>query len=409
MISVSDAARFAEESISTKKFKGWWETILDNVILGLLLLTLFSWAKVISVEASGFLCIPIDPKVGYSFNLAKYFNTRCVQSFEQKLLLYYPYFIFVLWLLLFLVQRTWMKIPFVRCRLDSFHKLFTEMIKVSSKMKYRSINKTIAKREMNEIDQISTSNCNEQLLEVAITEMRQHILMILDRQSLLLQCYITKNTIMLLIAACSSSFLVYWISTLDLFQANFHCHLDASETFTPLHNFTCNFPSAPFLYVIIFISIGLQNLIMFFSLYALYWMFSKRTKKNILKCGLVLTKARGFSDLKYCLELFRCTFQEREKIIESLSQQYCRPEQTLVLGRNDDFMILKYITDYLGLYINTGKNGDSSLNRCIEELKEQIKGKTIIVLLFPGMGNVDKKNISFINYYNVAMLQLLFK
>ena len=34
MILVSDAARFAEESVATRKFKPWWNIILDYLILG---------------------------------------------------------------------------------------------------------------------------------------------------------------------------------------------------------------------------------------------------------------------------------------------------------------------------------------------------------------------------------------
>ena len=94
MISVSDAARFAEENVGTRKFKPWWNIILNYFIFGLLLLALFSWTKVILAETLDTIYEHIVPCFRYSLNLAKYFNSRCAQAFTEKLLIYYPYVLY---------------------------------------------------------------------------------------------------------------------------------------------------------------------------------------------------------------------------------------------------------------------------------------------------------------------------
>ena len=127
MISVSDAARFAEESVAIKSFKPWWEIVIDYIILALLLITLLSWTRVISADASGLLCLPVEKTIDFSFNFAKYFNSRCAQEFNGKLLLYYPYLLFIQWMSLFLIQKAWLKVPVVTSKFDSYYDIFHEI------------------------------------------------------------------------------------------------------------------------------------------------------------------------------------------------------------------------------------------------------------------------------------------
>lgn len=397
MITVSDAARFAEESVGTKKFKAWWETILDYTILGLLLLTIFSWAKVISVEASGLLCIPLNPKIGYSYNLAKYFNSRCAQEFDNKLLIYYPYFLFVLWLMLFFVQKLWLKIPVVRCRFESFHKIFTEMIKIYSKLKNSNIKSSFFQAEP-KCASYSLKSSDENYLHekesttydnLVILDIRNNLIMLLEKKSFLSTIYMTKNIVLLTILISTIIGLTYWISSgkLYMFKANFHCHLDGKKTFTPVDMFTCNFTSAPFLHVIILISITLQFLTVIFCTRALIWSFSKNKifldselKEKRLRSTLL--KYSGYVDLQFCFGLLQCTIQERNAILnvfEKCSKGHDEAGTTKLFGRNEDFVAVKYITDYLGLAINpsTSRKGGDSLFDCFQYLKNESLGKRI--------------------------------
>ena len=148
MISISDAARFSQENNITLKFKSWRETVLDYFILSLLILTIFSWAKVATADASDLLCIPIESNLGYSFNLAKYFNSRCSQVFENKMMLYYPYLLFVQWLLFSIVHKLWLKLPWVQNQFETFFEIFKELNIVQTSINEQAVEETKEKFQM---------------------------------------------------------------------------------------------------------------------------------------------------------------------------------------------------------------------------------------------------------------------
>ena len=358
MISVSDAARFAQESISSRKFKPFWETILDYVILGLLLLTIFSWAKVITADASGLLCRPTNPKIGYSFTLAKYFNSLCAQQFEDKLLLYYPYMLFVLWLLLTMIQRLWLKIPVVRCRFESYHKLYANLIKL-----------TVKKTVTTSFDESSDSS-NKHLVAI---EIKQMITTIMDQNNVLVKAYTTKCALLIITTTVTLLSLSYWTSKQVLFQTNFHCELRDELNLTEINTFICNFTAAQFLYVIILVSIGLQAIVKAISLYGLYWSLSKQWMKTSIKM-FSCSKFKDKTDLQFSLALLKCSIFEQHAISQALKlyEQINKPHflsGEIHSDKNTDFICVKWIADHLGLSILPSQGDDiSTLNDCLKKI-----------------------------------------
>ena len=296
MISVSDAARFTEESISTRKFKPWWEIVLDYLILAILLLTIFSWAKIISADASGLLCIPVNPTIRYNFNLAKYFNSRCAQEFERKLLLYYPYVLFVQWLVLSVLQKLWLKLPVVHKKFETFFDLLKDM------------------RDTKE--EKSCSGGNSTPVEERLFN---KLILVLENKSYLIHIYTAKAALVLASSLCMFCLTITWATSLSFFQANFTCYL-GGRVYTPVRHLACNFQPAQFLYVIIICNIVVQSSIVGLSGYIFYWVLDKHWGMQAGgNASFVATfkKMGGYKDLNFYVGLAKTSVQEKSAIQDS--------------------------------------------------------------------------------------------
>jgi Leucine-rich repeat containing protein 8. len=359
MISVSDAARFTEESISTRKFKPWWEIVLDYLILAILLLTIFSWAKVISADASGLLCIPVNPTIRYNFNLAKYFNSRCAQEFEKKLLLYYPYVLFAQWLVLSIVQKLWLKLPVVHKKFETFYELLKDM------------------RNMTEEEGSANGNSKQDTIF-------DKLLLVLKNKSYLIHIYTAKASLLLAFSLCIFCLTVTWVNSLNFFQANFKCYL-GGPAYSPIRHLACNFQPAEFLYVIIACNIAVQSSIVGLSSYILYWILAKQW---VLQTGAAnfasFRSLGGYKDLCFCIGLAKTSVQEKNAIQNSMvfyTSKFTNrgkyekqhkgavnrktPDDVTIMTacHSHDFVSVKYVCDHLGLVINASNGTAQQRNR----------------------------------------------
>ena len=349
MISVSDAARFAEESISVKKFKSWWEIAIDYLVLGLLLLTLLSWTRVISAEASGLICVPLDSTISYSYYFAKYFNSRCGQEFDGKLLLYYPYLLFLQWVSLFLIQRAWLKVPAIKHKFESYYEILTEMYKIQPKV-------SINEHKHGDNQEYSSNNLPTFYYEITkenIAILRGKMLIMLSDKSYLFWVYVAKVVVLFITSLTYFCLLIYWTLSLNFTEADFHCQLTIS--FKRIDVLICHFSPAYLLYGIIVCNISLLFLILMLTFKGFCWMLYERgfLSGNICDCH---SKLPGHMDLWFCMVLIKShikddsvinnvvktSFQhlprqlEGKRVCYTKNDQHSSLRQTAVLQQNEE-------------------------------------------------------------------------
>lgn len=331
MISISDAARFSEESNATRKFKAWWETVIDYLILGLLIITLFSWSKVVTAEASGLICITTQSNIAYSYNLAKYLNSRCAQKFDDKAFIHFPYLLFMQWLILSVIQKLWLKLPMVQNRFETFIELFTSL-KENESTPHNQAWSTLTRNET------------------------------LERNSILFILYTTKvitTTISSLIILC---LLIAWTSTLKFFKTDFECHIPKINP-PAVTSLVCNFQPAQYIYVTIMTNIMIQTTITFVGLYASYFCVRRKWERHY-KIDKSLRRMKAFKDLCFCICFFKTSVQERQQILYALSNHSIQinnkmADVTNTTVNTHDLKTIKNVCDFLGLEMNKRSNEDS--------------------------------------------------
>ena len=373
MISLSDASRFAEESPSIKKFKPWWEIVTDYVILAELLMTLLAWARVISVDASGLLCIPANDKVAFGFVESRYANTRCSQEFDDKLLLYYPYLLFFQWVLAFLVQRTWLKVPAVITKLDAFHDIFTEMCTITPKFRRNAYSLQMLpelKYEGENLDKVKV--------------LHDKLMFLLTDKSYLVLIYSAKVIVLFVFSVFCMILMISWSSQINFLSADFACDLKQSTESIEFKDLYCNFAPAFFLYGILIANTVILVLIVIFSTRAMFWIYSQRRfaddtdifgqmKENYM--GLP-----GFKDLQFCMSLIRKNVRDGNIMFEVIKsclreKEECPQPKNKVEdtseARNfeEENAIVQWIAKELGLELVPNKQDSNHLFECLDFMK----------------------------------------
>lgn len=323
MISLTDAARFTSDSHATRKFKPWWETMIGYLILSLLILTIFSWAKVVTAEASGLLCIPLDTKFGYSYNLAKYFNSKCAQQFENKILLHYPYLLFLQWLLLSICQKLWLKLPMVQNKFETFIELFKMLKEINSTI-------TTTNTLKNEIDRV------------------------FNEHSFLSIFYTVKEMLTTILSTFTFCLLTAWMTSLDFFKSDFKCSLTMS--YSPASSLVCNLQPVQYIYITIISNVVILLCISLISFYACSYSLRSKWEKQHYKLSSSLKKLNAYKDLCFCVCFLKTSSQERQIILHALANYDTLQSKSIEyavtgLESRDDHDVVKYVCDYLGLNI----------------------------------------------------------
>eukprot|EP00794_Sanderia_malayensis_P009252 gene9252-10230_t len=318
MISLSDAQKFSEESPSIKKFKPWWEITLDYMILALLLICLLAWARVTSVEASGLICIPQgNLNATYGFVEFRYANSRCSQEFETKLIVYYPYLLFFQWVVAFLIQRTWLKVPVVITKLDAFHNIFCEMSSIMPTFRRN-------KQSFRMLPELIYDDENASKVKV----LHDKLMFLLAEKSYLLRIYRGKVVILLLSSLAFVSAMVYWLCVIHTPKADIDCSLKGDANARQFKYLICNFSPAFFLYGVMCVNSFMLFMVVTFSCQGLYWTFKQNSFAD--HAGIFgqmidhYTGLPGFKDLQFCMSLVRTNARDGNitfEIIKSCLRQ----------------------------------------------------------------------------------------
>ena len=380
MISLSDAKRFSEESPAIKKFKPWWEIIIDYILLALLLICLLAWARVTSLEASGLVCVPTSANVTYGFPEYRYANSRCSQEFETKLVLYYPYLLFLQWLISFLVQRTWMKVPVVMTKLDAFHNIFYEMCLITPTFKR-------SKHSFCMLPNIVYEDESYNKVKV----LHDKLMFLLTEKSYLLRIYRAKVLILLGFSTNFVTGMVLWLYHIYIPKADIPCNLSGDENAREFNNLICNFSSAFFLYSAMCLNFILLCLVILFSSYGLYWSVMQNSfAEHTGIFGQMIdlyTGLPGFNDLQFCMSLVRSNVRDGNitfEIIKSCLKQEARQLEDKgdantkreAAQRSRDFgqeyAIVRLIMQHLSLEIIENNQDSNHLFDCLYYIRTSL-------------------------------------
>lgn len=380
MISLSDAKRFSEESPAIKNFKPWWEIITDYMLLALLLICLLAWARVTSLEAAGLVCVPIGVNITYGFTEYRYANSRCSQEFETKLVLYYPYLLFSQWLISFLVQRTWLKVPVVMTKLDAFHNIFYEMCTITPTFKRN-------KHSFRMLPELVYEDESYNKVKV----LHDKLMFLLTEKSYLLRIYRAKVLILLSISTMFLIGIFYWLFHIYIPKADIPCNLTGDENAREFKNLICNLSSAFFLYSAMCLNFILLILVVVFSSYGFYW--SVKQNSFAEHTGIfgqmidLYTGLPGFKDLQFCMSLVRSNVRDGSitfEIIKSCLRQEARQLEekanTNPKGeagqRSRDFgqehAIVRLIMQHLSLEIIENNQDSNHLFACLGYIRNSL-------------------------------------
>ena len=380
MITLADATRFSEESPAIRNFKPWWEIIVDYMLLALLLISLLAWARVTSVEASGLICVPLNSNISYAYVEYRYADSRCSQEFETNLLLYYPYLLFLQWLITFLIQRAWLKVPVVMTKLDAFHNIFCEMCSITpsfhrNKQSFRMLPEIVYEDES--YDQVKV--------------VHDRLMFLLTEKSYLMRIYRAKVFILLTFSFIFATGVVYWLCQIQYPKADIPCNLSGGANAREFKNLICNFSSAFFLYGVMWFNGFVLWLTMMFSCHALHWTFKQKSfADNTGIFGQMIdlyTGLPGFNDLQFCMSLVRSNVRDGNitfEVIKSCLSQEARQleakqrskSKVEVTQRSRDFeqehAIVRLILQELGLEIIENKQDANHLFECIDKIRRSL-------------------------------------
>ena len=389
MISLSDAKRFSEESPSIKNFKPWWEKIIDYMLLALLLICLLAWARVTSLQASGLVCVPMNANVTYGFTEYRYANSRCSQEFETKLVLYYPYLLFSQWLISFLVQRTWLKVPVVMTKLDAFHNIFYELCLITPTFKRNKHSFCMLPEIVYEDDSYNK-----------VKVLHDKLMFLLTEKSYLLRIYRAKVLILLGFSTKFGIGMVFWLYHIYIPKADIPCNLNGNENARQFKNLICNFSSAFFLYSAMCLNLVLLCLVISFSSYGLYWSVTQSSfAEHTGIFGQMIdlyTGLPGFNDLQFCMSLIRSNVRDGNmtfEIIKSCLKQEARQleEKTSTMNtkgesvqRSRDFgqeyAIVRLILQHLSLEIIENNQDSNHLFDCLDYIRSSLSEVQLDIL-----------------------------
>ena len=374
MITLTDAQRFSEESPAIKSFKPWWEILIDHMLLASLLICLLAWARVTSTEASGLVCVPLISNISYGYTEFRYANSRCSQEFATKLILYYPYLLLFQWIVTFLVQKAWLKVPVVVTKLDAFHDIFCQMCSITPTF-IRN------KRSYQMLPELTFEGENFDQVKV----LHDKLMFLLTEMSYLLRIYRAKIFILLAISFVFATGMVIWLYVIYIPKADIKCHLEGDKTAHEFKSLICNFSSAFFLYSAMCLNLIMLCLVIVFSSYGLFWSF--RQKSFAEHTGIfgqmidLYTGLPGFNDLQFCMSLVRSNVRDGNLMFETIKsclrqQAYQLDEKNNIRAKADrarDFGqehgIVKLIAQQLGLQLINNRQDANHLFGCLAYIR----------------------------------------
>ena len=328
MFSLGELAPLTKGTDAVEKFKPWWERFTDYICNGILLLALVGWSHVISIGASGLKCVLKNSThmTDYSIQDNSYSSQRCVQEMSNHMLLSFPYFLFVQWILILFIQTLWLKVPFVKTKIEAFYSIFSKMGKLNPLPDKKSISIYI-------MPTLNYQRKEDSELQIQYNK----LFFLLHDGSILKRASFVKAFGMFILMVAIVALEVIWLSQTVLFQNNFICNLQERKYAKGYPTLVCNLGPGPLLYGLVISNIVFIALICFNSLKALHWLL---TAKGFVKMERFLDHKTwemyqtmpGTDDLLFTLHLMFNDIHDGHAMLKLIG--YCLKENAKDLKRD---------------------------------------------------------------------------
>ena len=269
MFSLGELAPLTKGTPAVQKFKPWWERLTDYICNGILMLALVGWSHVISVDASGLKCIPKNSShvADYSLRDNSYSTQRCIQEMSNHMLLSFPYFLLLQWILILFIQTLWLELPFVKTKIETFYNIFSQMAKLNPLPD--KVSKSIS---LDLMPSLNYERKQEGDLQIEYNK----LFFLLHDRSILKRAAFIKAVGMLILMVAIVAFEIIWLLRTVLFQNNFICDLHKRKHAKGYPTLVCNLGTGALLYGIVIFSVAFLALICFNSLKSLHWLLTSK-------------------------------------------------------------------------------------------------------------------------------------
>ena len=328
MFSLGELAPLTKGTPAIEKFKPWWERFTDYICNGILLLALVGWSHVISVGASGLKCTPKNSSnlADHSLRDNSYSTQRCIQEMSNHMLLSFPYFLLVQWILILFIQTLWLKLPFIKTKIEAFYSIFSKMAKLNPLPDSKSISLYL-------VPSLNYRRKEDSELQIEYNK----LFFLLHDSSILKRAAFVKAVGMFILMVAIVALKIIWLSQTVLFQNNFICKLQERKHAKGYPTMVCNLGTGPLLYGIVIFSIVFIALICFNSLKALHWLL---TSKEFVKMERFLDHRTwdmyqtlpGTDDLLFTLHLMFNDIHDSHAMLKLIG--YCLKENAKDLKRD---------------------------------------------------------------------------
>lgn len=299
------------EPYPVKFFKPWWDLLIDYVIMGLLLIALLTFTRVIFENDLGVTSIGVNQTLPYWE--ARYVSAQCAHIFEGRYLVFYPYLLFVEWILLSIIHHGWFIFPAISSKMEHFHKIFHQMFQTQPKF-YRNPNTLKMPNEL------KYDGENREKIEI----LHNRFLYLLTSESFLTKVYQAKTYSLFLFSFFSTIMVIITpFRSLRSFSSNFPCVLPNN---TPLafdfRNISCHFEPSFFIYGAIvgncFITVTITIISLNGVIWTLRFIWLHRDHDITETISDYYGGLPGFEDFRFCIMLIEVNIRDGNVMFETI-------------------------------------------------------------------------------------------
>ena len=275
MLPVNQITPLFSEEASLKRFKPWWETVIDWLCCSVIFIAVVTWSIILEGEASGVKCIRKDAQNETFWNsvYAKYCSRRCALELFKGILVYYPYFLSAQGIILIFCQIFWLKIPNVCSKMEAVGIIVKAIEQTNSQEKDKE-QKEQKKQEEQEKDRILATLRLGFLLEEGTRSVSY--------------LFLVKSALLCLISSVSFGFIIgLWFNSMELWNnRNVECRLRFVNDVQDRPALSCNIGAGRHTFVILCINLVILALLLVSSIVGALYLFCWKVRgvKEKLSC-----------------------------------------------------------------------------------------------------------------------------
>lgn len=295
MLPVNQITPLFSQEASLKRFKPWWESVIDWLCCSLLFIAVVAWSIILE-EGSGVRCIQKPPQNETFWNsvYAKYCSRRCALELFKGILVYYPYVVSAQGIMLIFCQIFWLKIPDVSSKMEAVDMIVQAIEKTNSE----------AAQDMGMIH----------------SKLRLGFLLE-EKTKIVSRLFIVKSALICVLSSIPLGLISGLWFTMELWnKRNAECHVQGCPA---VH---CNIGAGRHTFVIVCINLVILVLLLLFSIVSAFYLFCckvrtvKDVKEEIEKTNEKKRKnekTRRKNEERKLLTVSRCTVNKTDKAYQS--------------------------------------------------------------------------------------------